>query len=394
MEEAAHKCIEVDVPPFHDIETVKSGDHRYKNGVEPLRITYRYFNGLDYPISIVKRNGFEFTVSPANYGVPKAFVVRVEVEWTQQVKFNIERLSSRRTKESQAMIDLIDEVQQKGLRRVTYNGLSFTYDLYVYQEDLNKGGNALYLTGLDIVVSTLKNHIPLHPYSEEGILARNLEENPSANDTESFGYNVQIVDSHGRYGKRFINIGGEVFRVPVAKHSRKPDGVYLTSTGPCYVEGGHSEPKTTRYEFEEADKALPLFRTIEEAHSLGDVNSQKKRELEDRAFEIQKERQEMAERKERRRIEWDEEERLRKQRWDEEERIRKTRWEEEDRERNRLWEERENQRKDTYEQKSAERKDYYDTRSAERKETSEVVKFIPAIITGVFAVAMAIIKFF
>lgn len=494
MDEQRSLRTTTEIPPHHDPTIDGPSDKRFTNTTTGLGTQYSYYNGLEYPVHVVLRNGIQFTIPPVNYGGRRVFAIRTVVSHANNVKIDISRLFNNSTETSKSLLATLKEVQDKGLVERTMENSTLSYFYKVTQEDLNNGGNSLYLPHLDVVISTLEGQLPQHPYSEEGLLTQNLEVFPTANDANSFGYNIQIVDNHGCYGRRFINIGNVVYSIPTAKRPTMPDGVYLISNGPCQVEGGITEPVTERYTFEEADEKLPIYRTIEEARTLGDQVAQMEKELKENSLYLKREEQRLAqeaqefkrmqaEEEQRRKVEeqrikadLEEEERRRKREWEEEERlikqqreaeeveikrkreeeeyaIKKARDEEkaayerdklmrereeaEDKRRRRMEEEEfkremerlrnaeelrqrealaeherrlkrlkekeeelehrrkmeDLRRKEEYEKRSAERKDHYEEQSAKRKESSEIVKFIPAIITGIFAIAIAITKF-
>lgn len=483
-------------------------------------IDIRYINGFSVPIHIVQRSGMRFTIPPNSTGDKRELIIRVKIRLGRNVKIDMAGLLDEGTPSSDALKDVIDRVTKEGKLEVYPDEEAISLDYFVNEEEYHRSGGNLYIRNFDVLTSVLNaEHMPAHPFSHKGERDAMLYADQHVNDPNAFAYAVRIVDNHSCYGQRFVNINGDVYKVPTMKDPSLSDGVYVVSSGAVTIDHGYSIPASQRYSFEEADEQLGLYRSIEEARTLGDVIGQKEKELKElgvwvrqeehrikqermheeenlRRERVQEEeaikKKRAAEEEELKRIRLKEEEALRDMKLEEEERLRKMRIEEDERvkqnkieeaervrqvkleederqrrikeeddarnrrikeeedkrrydeaerkrqeeERKRQEEAREWERKlqrereeDEYkrnkhaeEQKRREeiaeherhlkrlkeeeaeiehrrkmedikRKDEYDKRALERKETSELVKFLPTIITGIFAVAMVFTKF-
>lgn len=115
-----------------------------------------------------------------------------------------------------------------------------------------------------ILAETAK--LPPHPYSPEGraigsemALVQNKVQTSIA---------FEIVDNDHRVGDRFLFVANRVLRVKPNKNPSLPDGVYMSITEPT----GKNNALTTKvekFEFEEAAEKIGLHRTKEEATTAG-----------------------------------------------------------------------------------------------------------------------------
>lgn len=450
MSNQPERYVKSNTAPYHSVDTIAPQRSPLNEGASGFSVSYRYLNGLGHPIHVIQRSGIITTIPSNPNSAKQEIVIRVELRTGWQVKIDSRMLLHSSMSSNKALATAISRVIDEGLYTEERGEHIWRFDYYVTADELNSGGGSLYLDNLDVVVSTLRVDLaPYHPFSEQGIRDKQLEENGDANDVDTFSYSLKIVDNSGTYGRRFININGAVYRVPSSHDPKLPDGVYLVSTGPSEVDGGYTRPKSERYTFPEADEKLHLYRTIEEARTLGDQLAQRKKEIEETGLWIKQEEQRIKreeqdlkrrvadEEADRKRQEADfntnikrqeaefkrqeaefhaelkrqeaefkrqEEElqtELKRQEAELKRQMEQERYEEE---RRRQQEQSEHERRiKRLKEEEAEiehrrkmdeirRKDEFDQRSHERKDTSEIVKFLPAIATGVLALFVAFSK--
>lgn len=414
-----------------------------------VSVVYDYQNNSAQHLTVVNRQGLRVRIPPNPMGGDGTLIVKLTVMVDTNVILDIEDLFISDNPHDQQLAKIIKAGYDRiGGQRGHHHSIDFTIEVDAIG---SKGGN-VYYRNLDIVVSTLnKEHVAKHPatqaYHKELLITRN----EAVNDTQSFGYSICIVDAKNRFGKRFININKQIYSVPVKIDPSLPDGVYCTSSGSVEGDVDYAIPTTKCYSFEEADSVLGMYRTVDEAKSYGDVFAQRERELKELTIRAKEEEHRIKQEKlqndqelERRKLEIDnlkadhdskikheremrereteqfkyDMERLKseeKQRQETEKQQRERKAEEFklDMERQRNEEERRRKQeianherrierlKEEYAQLEHQRKietlrykEEYEQRSYKRKESSELIKFIPSLITGIFAIAMAAMKFF
>jgi hypothetical protein len=323
------------------------------------------------------------------------FVICFKVTFSADVIVDTTSLSNDTSLESQLLADILESgtVTRRGVQQIGEIQYGIT------KEDLYRKGNALYVSNLDLVVTLLKGeHTPLHPFSESGIRNRLIEQTEEVNEVGGFGYRIDIVDNEEQFGARYININNEVFKIHPQVDRTRRNGVYRISSGPVTGDVPFTPPVSAYYSFEEAEEKLGLYKTHNEAKTLGDVMAARKKELDEYALDIREEEQRLKQEKLRREEEFEQFKRKL-----ERERLQ----EEEDRKLREQWFKREEQamleRQTHLKAEIAElehsrtlasmgRKDYYEERSYARKDSSELVKFVPMLIGGLIAIAAAIYK--
>lgn len=360
----------------------------------PCKMEKEFYNGLSEPVTLVSRSGLPITIAPMRIEYPNTFLVRFTFTYNRSVKIDIERLSNAKCETSRA---LRDAIRHGSVKEGAFGKMATSITYAVTKEQLKAGGGSLYLTNLDIVVSTMQGHyVPRHPHNLDGIRNYLVGREETINTVGSFGYAIQIVDNEGIYGKRYININKEIYEIsPIVDRSRL-SGVYHAKTAPIGDNGVVPPPIAMLYTFEEAEQYLGFFKTIEEARILGDISEEQRRELEERALQLKRDIAEFNAAKLNHDRAFDEQKRAFELERLQEEEVRRTReneWKRQESEQSirlmRLKEEvatLEHQRS----MESLHRKDHYEERSYSRKDSSEFFKWIPGLIGAGAALFLAL----
>lgn len=253
----------------------------------PCKMEKEFYNGLSEPVTIMGREGVPVEIAPMRIEYKDSFIIRFVFTYHKSVKINTERLSNAKCETS---IALRDAIRHGSVKEGHFGKMVATITYVVTKEQLHNGGGSLYLTNLDIVVSTMQgNYVPRHPQNLDGIRNTLVGDEETINTVGSFGYAIQIVDNENVYGKRYININKEIYEVNPITDFGRVSGVYHAKTAPVGANGMVPPPIAILYTFEEAETYLGFYKTIEEAKLLGDIGEEKKRELEERALMLRKE---------------------------------------------------------------------------------------------------------
>lgn len=376
--------------PF-EVSNVQEGSGQQDTGRSAgyANVEYTYHNGFSKTVTVVDRSGMRIEIPPSIDPRVSDFVIRVRITVGREVNLNIDHLLNSSSPASKAMARVI----QQGGVSYRHGQISYELDFFVALSDVEDNGGGIYLEDLDRVVSTLNGpHIPLHPHSEVAVRNRLVEDDDAINRVASFGFSLRIIDSLGTFGDRYVNIHGQVYKVPSVRESTLPDGVYLTSSGPVEGEVKYAKPVSKRYSFEEADEGLRLYRTVEAARTYGDEIAQRERELKEWGVSLKEKEQRLRDEKIEREYEFEKLKQQLERERAEEESLRK---QEESRAQQRMARLKEEIAELEHKRnvEMLQRKDTYETRSLERKESQEVVKFLPAIVTGALALVVAFSKF-
>lgn len=397
MQEEQNKYISINYPVPFEVSQVTLAEKPMNNESTDgfFNVEYEYSNGLGVPVTVVTRQGLRVELPSSNNPRKSDFVVRVRVTMGKGVNVNIDDLLNSSSSGSRTT----GEVIRSGGVEERFGRIRYELDYRVAQKEITDLGGSLYLSNLDIVVTTVQGHRgSKHPFSDVGVRNQMVEESEKVNCPGHFSYSLRIIDSNTRYGARYVNINGEVYKVPAERSSYKIDGVYLITSGPVAGDVNNPKPVCERYEFEEAEEKLRLYKTAEEARTFGDELSERKKELSELTLTLKEKEQKLRNERLERDFNYEQSRHELMREREEEETKRK---DAEARSQARMVELKEEiaelehrrntenirQKREYEEQKSA-----YDQRSMERKDNHEIVKFIPAVITGVAAIFIAFSK--
>lgn len=132
---------------------------------------------------------------------------------------------------------------------------------------LQEAGGTVYIQELDIVVTQYINVTSInHPFSREGLL-----DTMSQQGEESAGAMFQcfIIDNRRYLSDRYINILGRVNRVQKLYKPGHTEGFYARHPKSTSVGDGAIEYELVHLPLEIAEKEYQLFKTPEEAQTLG-----------------------------------------------------------------------------------------------------------------------------
>lgn len=342
---------------------------------EDLREETLYLNGFAFPVKLVFRSGLSM-VLPVNPDVMRHLQGRLQVRkdfrYRSSVKIDMKQLFDvtvnstdvEKAEYVKAINASVNEGAIMGMKPITL-------DYFIDTETIKNADHGVYIPELDIVLTRHVEQDTFHPYSKAGMVLQSHAGIPA----NAFNYQIEIVDPDDKFGQRFINIAGRVYRINVSRHRKREEGVYLFSVS----QEGTSE---CRFSFEEADTELKLFRTVDEAKVCGDMAEERKRMHEERKLELEQtihtnkvQMMELTMKHEREKAELQQEQ----QRIAADLKLANM-----DRERQKA--ENDHLRdvvKHHMELEAMRAKDGYEKRSAERKDFTEYLKFLPIAIVGI-----------
>lgn len=250
--------------------------------------TASYVNGTNMNIVITTRSGFAVTIKPSNNintgELHIFFNYRIGAHGAITPNSLVRQAEENLPDDLKAIKLSLERV--KKLDKLMFGESSTSFDIvYKVPADLFTTYNgAIHLTELGITLSVARddNIIIVNPDSETG---RKLTdgETPSI---PGLSYRVEINDPDKRYGVRYLNLSGRIFRVEPTTDHTKIEGVYVHTNA---IEVRPNERLKNRYEFSESDEALKLYRTYEEALHSGDIATQKQRDFEEEKHRIRME---------------------------------------------------------------------------------------------------------
>jgi hypothetical protein len=335
-----------------------------------------YHNSLAVPVIIVFRSGIAITVpvSTSYNTMRNKFIVRSSWKSTRSVLVDMvessnEVLDDGWNSEHQMVREAIIDNSCGG------SGRGRPIDYALKMSDFKNNLGNLYLTQFDIVVS-IKEHdeVAIHPYSDKSKRSMLLSNDDGIMGKERFQYGVSVVDKQKRFGRRFINISGEVFAIDPMTTSELDDGVYLKTSGPISSSGFSGDPRCMWLSFEQAKEKLGLYTSVEEAVTMGNPKAVEEREQRELQGASKRQEHEMRMRQR------DREEELAAMKHIEEMRLAQVRDTEA-----RLQSEQALLEHHMLLEKLR-RKDHYEDNDATRKSSLELIKYVPALLAAVGAI--------
>lgn len=233
--------------------------------------------------------------------------------------------------------------------------------IYLTPKDVQLQG-VQYLYQQDIVITRDHPDTWYHPYSEEGYYYRMIQQEIDMRKEQLQVHFEIVTEGKDLNVPRYINVCNSIYSVPCNSDPNRQNGLYVTCNNQVAGNGSIQPPQQFRYDLNDDSNPFKVFTTIKDAETLGDVAMQRKLELEDLEHKAKQMKHQNA---------IDEEERQRKKK---------------------EWEEEYARMKREMEHRQEELKMARETRALERKETSDILKWIPTIITGILSLVTIIMK--
>lgn len=394
----------------------------YKTAGLTLSTEYTNYTGAD--IYIKSQNNLGFVVEPntktASVEEPRP---HVEIKFIYTIHNNDGILGTMQLMSAMdqngMLLGLDAEALQKRLTDLYMrdasrgNKMNFSFVIYkrVLDDELRRS-KTVYVRECDLIVCKDKSSMMVpHPNSNEGM--QQTEVTVNRNYYGQAGIFVKVIDNQHLAKIRYYHGGKNLISVPSIVDESKESGVYCTIS--TMASDGLVTPTSRFLTFEEAEEAIGLYRTKEEALSHGDPEialraeearnkaEEAKGKVEERRLareltevkhraemEAIRREEELNQLKQSLEIYRGENTRL-KESIDVRKSVRDDSYDVVKKHRDDEFDQTKKYREDYYETRDRRRKDYYEDRSYERKDSSEMIKFIPAFLLGI-AGAVAFIR--
>lgn len=323
-----------------------------------------YFNHTERDLTVVPRNGLKIPLdSTPEYG-KHDFIIRVDISLSGNTRVRVLNQIDRADESSENEIVVLKEYLKN--QRTDFNGMvsELTLEYPIPIETILTNGGRIYLEDIDIVLGLSEFGKSLvHPFGQKGRILRTFVPKENGSQT-GLSIEYEFVENSGKIDRLFVRSGTRVHQLIAVKDPTREEGVYIRNS--------ETYNDVTFVTISDDLMEFGIYKTFADASELGDQlierkhksellrleNSLKEKNIEITAMKAQFDREK-----------FDIERRHQEQLRDIE--IQQKKRELEDLERkNRV-------------------KDYYEERSYERKDSSEWLKAIPTIITGIAGVFLA-----
>lgn len=365
------------------IASVVPGNPEAK-GVAHYQINTSYINNMRQIVRAKMRSNLEFqcpaVVARMPYSNEESFIVRKELVVGQLGIDKMHRYFSTMPEVAgeleafrRAFLQVWDNVYKFGQTRELRCVVEHPFS----EAELNSKGGLFYHKELDTLFKFGEGLFEVaHPYSAPGQQAAMIEAATQVRDEHGFVFWVEIIDNDGKYGDRYLSICNNIYKIEPKTDKNRPDGLYIVSSKPSHGRITSTEVQSRTYSLDNIEKELGIYATYELAQSHGDIASTRKREQLEREHEYAREKQNWAQE----RLELERENSKRDQRIKEMELERATIVTQ--------MKDFKDRQEHLQEIQRLQMKEKYDERQAERKDASELIKFLPTILTAIGTILM------
>lgn len=254
---------------------IRRASRGHASGRTDSSLTINYYNHCDRAIALTERDGTVHVLQPAS-GSP-----------TDEIVVCVVRLMTRETMERAMEFlrndNLGDNVERdqwiRAYEAALYNKnnvmLEASVEYVLYHHDLVDAGGRCYMPDLDLLVEWQSERGAEHPFSKSQRNKAVMEAIAPGVSDQTFVLMIKAVDNsqHSNRTNRFINVGGDVYPVPVERDRNYPTGVHVVSKIPVQDEVRYSDTIHRTFTFEDADRVFNLQHTVEDAINGGPVEA-------------------------------------------------------------------------------------------------------------------------
>lgn len=243
-----------------------------------FNITYSFINTTIWDVVITDQLNASWEVKSSPSTMDDGYVEirkQYDVRDPRVSLLNISMDSGDNSDSLNSIISHFKRTKENNRYFITKDSIILSYK--VYARDLQKisSVNVSEIGYVVTVRNAISDRLPINPVSG---LGRELFDSVSEQE-RGFVFTVDIVDPYGKLGEMFINIGGVVSRVKVIRNPNyESEGIYISRSVQPTLENPTGYIRT-RFELDEHAKAF-LFATPALAQSHGDVLARLKEEHE------------------------------------------------------------------------------------------------------------------
>lgn len=235
-----------------------------------------FVNYTKSPIAVIDRNGIRFRVANVLNRKTGEFIIRTEYVVPKHSTEDIQRMFLYTE-------DHPDDYPELRLLRDAFSTWqsdrfaqkSFFVDTIIKESEF-KDQKSIYVSNQDLVLTLepIEKKV-LHPFGRASLITERYAE--MSQNFQGISMFVEIVDNDNLIGDRFMYTAKRVFKILALKDNRRESGIYLG----LVEKYPDREPNvsSTRFDLEEGEEKLGLYRTQEEAISAGDVKSLREEEI-------------------------------------------------------------------------------------------------------------------
>ncbi|MNZ60784.1 hypothetical protein D3C78_788590 [compost metagenome] len=254
-----------------------SRDH--ENGIKGAPVvTTSYYNYMDRDLIVTSRDGTSIVIPPVgNFNSDELIVCVTHAMTREAMERALDILRNRSCVEDRETHFWI-RAYEGALYNNSRQSLSASVEYVIYYRDIQDAGGRCYMPDVDLLVEFLADHGAIHPFDKvkrDEAMVQSVA--PGVGDS-TFVFMIKAVDNsqHVQRASRYVNLGGDIFLIPIERDLNYATGVHLVSRTPLRDGEVVRDIVARSYTFEEADIKLGLHRTVEDAINGGPLNEMAK----------------------------------------------------------------------------------------------------------------------
>jgi hypothetical protein len=258
---------------------IRNASRQHESGIKGAPVvTTSYYNYTDREIVVTSRNGTAVVVEPlGNYAADEFIVCVTHTMRRGAMERALDTLRSRANVDERETHYWI-RAYEAALHNHTHDSLSASVEYVVYFRDICDAGGRCYMPDLDLLVEWLADHGSIHPFDKikrDEAMVTNLA--PGIGEATCV-FMIKAVDNAHQVQRanRYINLGGDIFMVPVERDLKYSTGIHVVSRTPLQKGEAVSDVIHRSFTFEEADEKFGLHRSIEDAINGGPLHDMAK----------------------------------------------------------------------------------------------------------------------
>ena len=258
---------------------VRLASRQHENGIKgsPV-VTISYFNYMERDVLVTTRDGSSVVVPPVgNYSADEFIVCVTHTMPRESMERALDFLKNRANPDEREASYWI-RAYEAALYNSTYSSLAASVEYVIYFRDIQDAGGRCYMPDVDLLVEWLADHGAVHPFDKIKRDEATLQSIAPGVGEATFVFMIKAVDNAHQVQRttRYINLGGDIFMIPIERDLKYQTGVHIVSRMPVKDGEAVSDVIHRSFTFEEADVKLGLHRNVEDAITGGPLNEMAK----------------------------------------------------------------------------------------------------------------------
>lgn len=259
---------------------VRLASRQHENGIKgaPM-VTVSYFNYMERDIIVTTRDGSSVVVPPVgNYSADEFIVCVTHTMPKESMERALDILKNRANPDERECGYWIRAYEAALYNNKSHQVVAASVEYLIYFRDIQDASGRCYMPDVDLLVEWLAEHGAVHPFDKIKRDEATLQSIAPGIGEATFVFMIKAVDNaqNVQRATRYINLGGDVFMIPIERDLKYQTGVHIVSRSPIKNGEAVSDVIHRSFSFEEADTKLGLHRTIEDALTGGPLNDMAK----------------------------------------------------------------------------------------------------------------------